>query len=162
MRLSRTKTDKTLEMDGVWVAIRYGVEVNVSRMGNPRAEAWRAELSPEDRRLLDNVKEYTRRPELYKAQIERAGDLMRDNIAETVLNGWRGIEAEDDAEDCKEGEPLPFTVERAKKAMAEYDWLYQDVLEAATTRETFFRAEVRETGNSSRKSSGGKGATPKS
>lgn len=153
MRLSLTKTDPSLERDGVWVAIRYGVEVNVSRMGNPRAEAWRAKLSAEDRRLLDGVKEYTRRPELYRTQLERVGALMRENIAETVLNDWRGLEDDED-------QPIPFDADAAKRVMADHDWLYADVLEAATTRETFFQTEVRETGKSSRKQSGGKASTP--
>lgn len=160
MRLSLTKTDPSLERDGVWVAIRYGVEVNVSRMGNPRAEAWRAKLSAEDRRLLDGVKEYTRRPELYRTQLERVSALMRENIAETVLNDWRGIEADEDGDGYAAGEPLPFSVDEAKRVMADHDWFYADVLEAATTRETFFQAEVREMGKSSRKQSGGKASTP--
>lgn len=160
MKLSQTKTDAALERDGAWVGIRYGVEVMVARMGNPRAEAWRAGLKSEDRRLLDNVREYTKQPQFFRAQLERIGELMRENIAETVLLDWRHIEAEQDEGDCKAGEPLPFTVERAKAHLAEYDWLYQDVLEAATSRETFFQSEVRETGNSSRKSSGGKKNTP--
>lgn len=154
MKLSRTRTDPALERDGVWVSIRYGVEINVSRMGNPRAETWRAKLSPEDRRLLDSVREYTKRPELYTSQLERVAFLMRENIAHTALNDWRGVE--DD-----EG-PIEFSPEVAIEIMADpaYDWFYQDVMEAATSRETFFQREVRETGNASPKSRAGKGSTP--
>lgn len=147
MRLSQTKTDPTLERDGVWVAIRYGVEVKVARAGNPRAEAWRARLAPEDRRLLDN-------PSLFKGREERIIELLTDAIAETMLLDWRGVEDDD-------GEPLPYSPAEGKKAMQEYDWLRDDVHEAATTRETFFRLEVEEVGKHSRKSSAGKGATPK-
>lgn len=152
MRISLTKTDESLERDGTWVGIRYGIEVLVARMGNPRAEAWRANLSPEDRKILDRVKSYVEAPQFYERQIKRAGEIMRDCIAETVLLGWRNIE--DD-----EGEGIPFSVENAKALLTEYDWFYEDVQEAATTRETFFRAEVQETGNSSRKSSAGSADT---
>lgn len=153
MRLSLTKTDEGLERDGAWVGIRYGVEVRVARMGNPRAEAWRAQLSAEDRRLLDNVREYTKRPDFHRAQLERVAELMRENLAETVLLDWREVEDDD-------GAPVPFSVDKAHEILAEYDWFYQDVLEAATSRETFFQAEVRKTGKSSRKRSGGKSGTP--
>lgn len=148
MRISQTKTDKSLETDGVWVKIRYGVEVKVARTGNPRAEAWRARLSWDDRRLLDN-------PDLQKGREERVVELVIDAIAETVLLDWRNIEDDD-------GNPIPWSVAKARELLKEHDWFLQDVNEAATTRETFFQSEVQETGKSSRKASAGKESTPTS
>lgn len=150
MRLSETKTDKSLETDGVWVAIRYGAEVKVARRGNPRAEAYRARLSWEDRRLLDH-------PDLRRGREDRVEELLIEAIAETMLLDWRGEIFTDD-----EGNRIPHSVSTAKDLLAEYEWLLEDVHEAASTRETFFRQEVQETGKSSRKPSGGKGGTPAS
>jgi hypothetical protein len=159
MKLSKTRTDEALEKDGVWVPIRYGVEVKVARMGNARAEAWRAGLSDEDRQFLEKIGTFHANPSLYMGQIERVNELLIDSMANTVLLDWRGVDAEEDAEDCKEGEPLPFTVDRAKAALTEHDWFFADVQEKAKARETFFRQGVRETGNSSRKPSGGRRST---
>jgi hypothetical protein len=145
MRISQTKTDEGLEKDGVLVDIRYGVRVLVARAGNPRAEAWRAKLSWEDRRLLDNA-------DLQKGRHERVVELMVAAIAETMLLGWEGLEDDDD-------KPIAFSIEKAKELLKEYDWFRQDVLEAATTRETYFASEVRELGNVSPKSSAGKRST---
>src|SRR5690606_32024129 len=132
MRLSETKTDEALESDGVWVAIRYGAQVKVARAGNYRAEAGRARLAWEDRRLLDH-------PDLRRGREDRVVELTIAAIAETILLDWRGLE--DD-----EGKEIPFSVDTAKELLAEYDWLRDDVWEAANTRETFFREEVRESG----------------
>lgn len=149
MDLSKVRTDKALESDGVWVPIRYGAEVKVARLGNPRGEAWRARLSAEDRRLLDN------RTTL-RGMEQRIADLTRDMLAETVLLDWRNI--------YDGGEPIPFSVETAKLILSdpELEFFVEDVLTASRKRENFFQEEVREAGNSSRKSSAGKGATPKS
>lgn len=148
MRISDTKTDKSLETDGVWVAIRYGAEVKVARRGNPRAEAFRARLSWEDRRLLDN-------PDLRRGREDRVEELLIEAVAETMLLAWRGEIFTDD-----EGNPIPHSVAAARALLTEYEWLLEDVHEAAATRETFFRQEVEETGKSSRKSSDGKGGAP--
>lgn len=148
MRLSKTKTDEILERDGVWVALRYGIEVKVARAGNPKADVWHSRLSAEDRRLFDN-------PTLYKGREERVNELLASLIAESILLDWRGIEDDED-------QPVPFSVGTAKQYLLEYDWLRADTLEAASTRETFFRAEVQESGNASQKSSAGRRSTQKS
>lgn len=150
MRIAQTKTDKSLETEGVWVRIRYGAEVKVARQGNPRTEVWRAKLGWDDRRLLDN-------PDLQRGREARVNELGIEAVAETLLLDWRGEVFTDE-----DGQPIPHSPATAKELLTEYEWFLADVCEAAATRETFFRAEVAEVGKPSRKSSAGKGETPAS
>lgn len=152
MKISQTKTDPGLEQSGVWRPIRYGVEVKVARVGNPRTTAWRASLPVEDQRLLDMFEKHTKQPVLYESKLDRIGELMIESYARNVLLDWRNIE--DD-----EGEQIPYSPDNAKSLLRDYDWFFLDVRREAELRENFFRAEVAEVGKASPKRSSGKRST---
>jgi hypothetical protein len=122
-------TDKALETEGVWVDIGNGVEVRVARIGNPAYRARMKKLGKPYRHLLRDDES-----ELPDGLLEK---LTVDAIAHTVLLDWRGPAMVDG-----EGQPIPFSPEKAVELLTGIDWFRERVEEAARMRETFRRREV--------------------
>ena len=69
----------------------------------------------------------------YLNELQKPYDLTRKAVAKHVLIGWKGIELD--------GKPVKYSPKVAEELMIEFDEFQDDVLSAATARETF-REEI--------------------
>lgn len=112
-------TDKTLENEGVDVAIGDGAVVRICRMGNP---AWKKTFG-------EKVAPYRAQIRMGKMDEKVAERLHTEAVAETVLVGWSGFEID--------GEPVEYSVEKAVEMMTSFPEFKDMVLELASERATF-------------------------
>ncbi|TFH65748.1 MAG: hypothetical protein E4G91_01325 [Candidatus Zixiibacteriota bacterium] len=116
-------TDKTLETEGVDVKISSGAIVTVARTNNPKFKNYLRQL----------LKPYERQMQRKRMDDELLEDLTLKAISKYVLLGWKGIELD--------GKPVKYSPEKAYELMKEFEDFAEDVLDAASMRETF-RAEI--------------------
>ena len=115
--LDKYKTDKTAELEGVWVEMDAGVEVRVARLNNDKARAKRRELE----------KPYRNFREVPESVNE---GILRKVVASTVLLDWKGLT--DDA-----GAKMPYSAAKAEELFELYPDFLNDVVSVSMARETF-------------------------
>lgn len=115
--LNKYKTDKTAELEGVWVEVDTGVEMRIARLNNDKARDMR-------RRLEKPYRSFATIPEKVSEEI------MRKVVANAVLVDWKGVTGED-------GKIIPYSPETAEKLLTDYPDLLNDVASVAMARETY-------------------------
>lgn len=115
--LNKYKTDKTAELNGVWIEVDDGVEWLIARLNNEKAREMR-------RRLEKPYRSFANIPD--KANEE----ILRKVIANTVLLDWKGITDDD-------GKLIPYSPEKAEELLKELPDFLTDVANASMARETF-------------------------
>ena len=116
-------TDKALESEGVDVEITSGAIITVARVNNPAFKKFLKHL------LLP----YERKIQRKTMDDELLADLTLKAISKHVLLGWKGIQLDDKV--------VKYTPAKAYELLKEFEDFAEDVLDAASMRETF-RAEV--------------------
>lgn len=130
--LERYQTDKTAEEEGVWVDFGGNVQVKVARITSKKSKEVRRKL---ERPLVRK----NRSDDLSVEQLEY---LMTEQLAQAVVQGWRGVT--DD-----EGNELPFTVENARAVLNKFPDFREDIATASLEKETYRTAALKdELGNS--------------
>lgn len=120
--LNKYKTDKTAELNGVWVEIDANVEILVARLNNEKARAERRNLEKPYRNfqtIPDSVSE----------------DILRKVMARTVLLGWRTKSETGVVTLTLDG--VEYSPEAAEKLFKDYPDFLNDVVSLAVARETF-------------------------
>jgi hypothetical protein len=112
-------TDKTLENEGVDVAIGDGAVVKICRMGNP---AWKKVFG-------EKVTPYRAQIRMGKMDEDLAERLHTEAVAETILVGWSGF--------TDNGEAVGYSVANAVAMMTKFPEFKAMVLELAGERATF-------------------------
>lgn len=116
---SKYKTDADKERDGVWVPLDGESRIRIARTNNPLYReamvrkmnrykmAAKSKVIPEDAWL----------------------DIVNELVAETILVDWEGI--------TEKGQPLPYSVENAKRVLTELKDFREMVLSIADNMENF-------------------------
>lgn len=115
--LSKYKTDKTAEEQGVWVVLADEIEVKVARLNNKSARDLRRQLE----------KPYRNMSSIPDAANE---EILIKVIARAVLKDWKGVTDE-------KGQAQSYSADLAEKLFREFPDFLNDVVSAAMTRETF-------------------------
>lgn len=112
-------TDESAEVNGVNVP--YGdATFLVGRLGNSKYSKKLSSLVERNQRLLDA------KDDAAEAFSEK---LVIEALAETVLLGWEGVDDEND-------EPMPYSVENAKKVLAMKDFR-REIMKMAENMEAY-------------------------
>ena len=119
-------TDKSLESEGVEVEIRSGAIVKVARTNNPKFKEYLRHL----------LKPYERQMQRRTMDDDLLNDLTLRAVAKHVLLGWKGLQLD--------GKVVKYTPEKAFELMKEFEDFQEDVVDAASMRETFRAAVVEE------------------
>jgi len=119
-------TDKSLESEGVEVEIRSGAIVKVARTNNPKFKEYLRHL----------LKPYERQMQRRTMDDDLLNDLTLRAVAKHVLLGWKGI--------YLDNKRVKYSPEKAFELMKEFEDFQEDVVDAASMRETFRAAVVEE------------------
>jgi hypothetical protein len=127
MKFSQFKTDKTLEVEGVWVKLDESSAIKVARMNNPKMQAFVRKRSRITRRGAGA-------PDI-------PDDVIIEGMSQFVLIDWEGMQ--DDT-----GTDLPYSNAAAYRVLKEISDFRSLVIDLSQNMETF-RAEAIEedTGN---------------
>jgi hypothetical protein len=102
MRISKFRTDRRAEEDGVWVDAGEGLQLRIARAGNPRfLEALRRLGAP----LLPQVRTGT-------ISEEASEDVLCRAMAEAILLNWGNLQDDD-------GKDIPYSREKAYQLLLE-------------------------------------------
>lgn len=123
-------TNPAAEVAGIWIDYAEGVSMKIARTGGANTE-YASYLANQ---LLP-----------HKFQLDRGtlpGEKFREILigafANCVLKDWKGVT------DCK-GKPVEFSVENAKKVLAEYPELFNDLQAHANNYRRFAQETLEET-----------------
>lgn len=131
VKLSRFVTDKSKEVEGVWVDVGGGLRLKLARMGNANYTT-----------ALLGSKYFGRSSKIIGIDAKGAVEDMRNAVAEHVLLGWEGLVDDND-------QPILYTVDKAKEVLKETPEFYRLVLEYAEDIELYRKAAKEEAlGNS--------------
>lgn len=119
-------TDKSLESEGVEVEIRSGAIVKVARTNNPKFKEYLRHL----------LKPYERQMQRRTMDDDLLNDLTLRAVAKHVLLGWKGI--------YLDNKRVKYSPEKAFELMKEFEDFQEDVVDAASMRETFRATVVEE------------------
>lgn len=116
---SKFKTDESKERDGVWVPLEKDGRIRVARTNNP---LYREAL----------VRKVSRYKTATTSKVIPEDDwlnIVNELVAETILVGWEGI--------TEKGQPLPYSVENAKRVLTELKDFREIVLSIADNMDNF-------------------------
>jgi len=102
--------NEALSQDGVWVPYSGDVEFLVARAGNKNYRKVAQALYKKNERLLDSKTD---------AAGEKLVEIVVESMAKGILLGWRGNVQ-------FQGEPLPYSMDNARKLLAHErfrDWI---------------------------------------
>lgn len=116
---SKFKTDAEKERDGVWVPLDGEGRIRVARTNNP--------LYRES--LVRKVSRYKTATKSKVIPEDDWLDIVNELVAETILVGWEGI--------TEKGQPLPYSVENAKRVLTELKDFREMVLSIADNMDNF-------------------------
>lgn len=122
--LARYNTDQSLEEHGVWVDFGDGIEVKVTRTNTKEAQKYKAQLEKPYRKLSqipDDVQD----------------GIYEKMIAHKIIKDWKGITDE-------EGKEVPYSPDAALKILQTFRDFRDDIILAASERETFRKIEAEE------------------
>lgn len=127
MRISRFRTDRSAETNGVWVDAGEGLHLLIARAGNPRfQDAMRRLGHP----LLPQIKTGTISEETSEGVLCRA-------LAETILLNWKNLQDDD-------GKDIPYSVEKATQLLLEVRDFRSIVIELSQNVNLFRNEQTRE------------------
>lgn len=115
--LSKYKTDKSAELNGVWVEVDNDVSFRIARLNNDKAREMR-------RTLEKPYRNFQTIPD------SKSEEILRKVIAHTVLLDWKGLVDE-------AGEVIAHSPEAVERLLKEYPDLLNDVVSLSLARETF-------------------------
>jgi hypothetical protein len=127
MRISKLKTNKRKETEGVWCKIAIaegGMEVKVTRNGNAQYRAYVRRMKfnrGQVTAVSDDLMEELHQPE---------SELQVKAVANTVLKDWRGVEDDND-------KPVPFSIARAEEWLRDIQDFRDEVWRVAGERSRF-------------------------
>lgn len=119
-------TVENAEVDGVEVEYK-GVTFIIARSGNRKYGKALTALVNKNQRVLDQKDD---------SADKKSDEIMIDVIAQHILKGWKG-------DIMFKGQPLPYSVENAKKVLAIRDFR-AEVMKMADDRENYRVKEVEE------------------
>ena len=123
--LKITPVDDSLQTNGAW-AEYHGVELLIARSGNSKYKsAFRHKIKPY-KKQIDNG---TLPP-------ETSDRILSETIAETVLLGWRGLEAD--------GKDVPYTLDNAIDLLTSDPDCRDFVMSFSEDMENFFKKDDEE------------------
>lgn len=116
---AKYKTDESKEREGVWVPLDGEGRIRIARTNNPLY-----------REVM--VRKVNRYKMAAKSKVIPEDDwitIVNELIAETILVDWEGI--------TEKGQPLPYSVENAKRVLAELKDFREMVLSIADNMDNF-------------------------
>jgi len=116
---AKYKTDESKEREGVWVPLDGEGRIRIARTNNP---LYREAM----------VRKVNRYKMAAKSKVIPEDDwitIVNELIAETILVDWEGI--------TEKGQPLPYSVENAKRVLAELKDFREMVLSIADNMDNF-------------------------
>lgn len=123
-------TDKTAEIEGIWVDYPNGVSMKIARMGGANTEYARY--------LTNQLKPYKFQLDRGTLSEEKSKEILLDVFARYVLKDWSGVTDE-------KGQPIEYSVEAAKKVLAEYPELLNELQTLASDYRRFAQEVLEET-----------------
>ena len=127
MKLSKFKTNQTLETEGVWIDIGEGAKIKVARIGNTAYAKHLERLYKPYRKM--------QRTGTVPDDIQRK--IFVDAIANTILLDWDGFTNDND-------QPVPYSVDAAIQYLTDMKDFRELVVEMAAEAETFRDEEIAE------------------
>lgn len=127
MKITKFKTDKSLELNGVWHIIDANdpkriARVLVARDNNPKfVSKVRTALAPYQAKILRD-----------SMTVDQSDDLMAKIMAETILLGWENIDDDD-------GKPITYNTENAYKLLLIPD--FRAVITSLSTQMDSYRSD---------------------
>lgn len=138
MKISTFKTNEQREQEGVWEDAGGGLRLKVARLGNLRYEEY----------LRQTGKPYARQMRHGTVDNKVLEDLIRQAMARHVLLDWENL-------DDEQGNPIPYSHEKALELLTKYRDFHQMVLEIAQDARLFKEQDLEEArGNSAAVSAG--------
>lgn len=122
-------TDTKAEKEGIWIDYAEGVSMKIARMGGANTEY--------ARHLANLLKPFKFQIDRGTLSEEKSREILIDVFVSCVLKDWKGVT--DD-----KGKPVEFTVENAKKVMAEYPELFNDLQALANDYRRFAQETLEE------------------
>lgn len=124
--LSKYKTDKDAELNGVWVEIDQDTEIKVARLSNERARELRRKLE----------KPYRNFPQVPDSVSE---EILRKVMAQAVLLGWQTRQKDGSYKPVltTDGDAIEYSPAAAEKLFKDFPDFLNDVVSLAVARETF-------------------------
>lgn len=116
---AKYKTDESKEREGVWVPLDGEGRIRIARTNNP---LYREAM----------VRKVNRYKMAAKSKVIPEDDwitIVNELIAETILVDWEGI--------TEKGQPLPYSVENAKRVLTELKDFREMVLSIADNMDNF-------------------------
>lgn len=104
MKLSKFKTDKSMETEGVWVDVADGLRLKVARIGNPAYKTHIRRLGKPHVNMIRHANQ--------AVDLDVMDALTVKAMAANVLLDWEGLEDED-------GNPIPYSVKKAEELMTD-------------------------------------------
>lgn len=123
-------TDKTAEIEGIWVDYPNGVSMKIARMGGANTEY--------SRYLTNQLKPYKFQIDRGTLSEDKSREILLEVFARYVLKDWKGVTDE-------KGRPIEYSVEAAKKVLAEYPELLNELQTLASDYRRFAREVLEET-----------------
>lgn len=123
-------TDKTAEIEGIWVDYPNGVSMKIARMGGANTEY--------SRYLTNQLKPYKFQIDRGTLSEDKSREILLEVFARYVLKDWKGVTDE-------KGQPIEYSVEAAKKVLAEYPELLNELQTLASDYRRFAREVLEET-----------------
>lgn len=123
--LNKYKTDPDLENNGVWIDFGDDVHVKITRFGTTKSKEVR-------RRLEKPYQNFTRKGGIPDSVLE---EILMKQIAEAIIVDWKGVTDE-------EGAVLDCTYDNRLTVLKKYPDFRDDVVLAASERDTFKTANV--------------------
>ena len=128
--ISRLKTDKQKELEGVWVPLNDGFRIKVARLGNHKYQDYLTKLT---------------RPYQHQIRSKKLGSKERDRLifkalARYVILDWENLEEEVDGKLV----PVPCSREKAEQLLTDFEEFYVTVVDISADAELFRAEEVEE------------------
>lgn len=123
-------TDRAAEIEGIWVDYPNGVSMKIARMGGANTEYARY--------LTNQLKPYKFQLDRGTLSEEKSKEILLDVFARYVLKDWSGVTDE-------KGQPIEYCVEAARKVLAEYPELLNELQTLASDYRRFAQEVLEET-----------------
>lgn len=115
--MKKYAVDKDAVSQGTWVLFDEGVEIKIASLKSDEAKKLRRKLEAPYRAMRE-----------IPAHVQE--DILTKMLAQVVVKDWKGLTDE-------EGNAITFSVEKADELLRKYPEFLEDVIVAATSRETF-------------------------
>lgn len=123
-------TNQVAEIAGIWIDYAEGVSMKIARTGGANTEYARY--------LANLLKPHKFQLDRGTLPEDKSKEILIDVFANCALKDWKGVT------DSK-GKPIEFSVENAKKVLAEYPELFNDLQAQANDYRRFAQEVLEET-----------------